>query len=131
VVGQQGRILLHGPTPVGVGEGGANGGGDRGGVRWSSGRVGGQDQPVDRTDTGDMTSHHGGCVSGVAVNDDGVVHRRLKGHRRGRLAARVDDGGVSESGHVRRGARVCGRRGRSAPAAAVDDSGVGEASHAR
>jgi hypothetical protein len=41
VVGQQGRILLHGPTPVRVGEGGTDGGGDRGGVRWSGGRVGG------------------------------------------------------------------------------------------
>ena len=48
VVGQQGRVLLHGPTPVWVSEGGANGGGDQGGVQWSSGRISGQDQPFDR-----------------------------------------------------------------------------------
>jgi hypothetical protein len=40
VVGQQGRVLLlHGPTPVRVGEGDADGGGDRGGVQGSSGRI--------------------------------------------------------------------------------------------
>jgi hypothetical protein len=48
VVGQQGRVLLlHGPTPVRVSEGSADGGGDWGGVRWSSGHISGQDQPVD------------------------------------------------------------------------------------
>jgi hypothetical protein len=41
VVGQQSRILLHGPTLVRVGKDGADGGGDQGGVRWSGGRVGG------------------------------------------------------------------------------------------
>jgi hypothetical protein len=47
VVGQQGHILLHGPTPERVSEGGANGGGDLGGVWRSSGCISGQDQPVD------------------------------------------------------------------------------------
>jgi hypothetical protein len=57
VVGQQGRVLLHGPTPVWVSEGGANGGGDQGGVQWSSGRISGQDQPFDRPkNTGGATS---------------------------------------------------------------------------
>jgi hypothetical protein len=43
VVGQQARVLLlHGPTPVWVNEGGANGGGDWGGVQWSSGRISSQ-----------------------------------------------------------------------------------------
>jgi hypothetical protein len=46
VVGQQGCVLLHSATPVGVGEGGANGG-DRGGIRRSVSR---QDQPVNRAE---------------------------------------------------------------------------------
>jgi hypothetical protein len=47
VVGQHGRVLLHSPTPVWVSEGGVYRGGDRGGVRWSSGRISGQNQSVD------------------------------------------------------------------------------------
>ena len=55
-----------------VGQGGAYGGGDRGGVRWSSGPIGGQDQSVDRSkDTSGLASHHGVSVPGGAVNDDG------------------------------------------------------------
>jgi hypothetical protein len=116
VVGQQGCVLLHGPTLVLVDEGGANGGGDRGGVRWSSGRISGQDQPVDRPkDTGGAASHHRVNVPGVAVNGDRVVHRRLRRRRCGRPVAMINDGGVGESGRARRGARVRGRRGRSAP----------------
>jgi hypothetical protein len=117
VVGQQGRVLLlHGPTSVRVGEGSANGGGDRGGVRWSSGHVSGQDQPVYwPKNIGGAASHHGVNVSGVAVNGDRVVHRRLGGHRHGWPAAMINDDGVGESGHARRGAGVgefgCARRG--------------------
>jgi hypothetical protein len=104
VVGQQGRVLLHGTTPVRDDEGGANGGGGRGGVRWSCGRISGQDHPVDRPkDTGGAASHHRVDVPGVAVNGDQVVHRRLRGHRRGRLAAMINNGGVGESGRARRG----------------------------
>jgi hypothetical protein len=43
----------------------------------------------------------------------------------------VDNGGVGESGRARRGARVHGRRGRSAPVAVVDEGRVSEASPAR
>jgi hypothetical protein len=104
VVGQQGHVLLHGPTPVRVDEGGANGGGDQGGVRWSSGRISGQDQPVDwPKNTGGTTSHHRLNVSGVAVNGDRVVHRRLRGRRRGQATTMINDGGVGESGLARRG----------------------------
>jgi hypothetical protein len=103
VVGQQGRVLLlYVPTPVQVSEGGANRGGDRGGVRWSSGRISGQDQAVDGPkNTGGATSHHWVNVSGVAVNGDRVVRRRLRGHRRGRPAVIINDGGVGESRRAR------------------------------
>jgi hypothetical protein len=76
VVGQQGHILLlHSPTPVWVSQGGAYGGGDRGGVRWSSGRIGDQNKPVDRPkDPGNATSHHRMDVHGVVVNGDRVVN---------------------------------------------------------
>ena len=59
VVGQQGRVLLlHGLMPVRVSEGGADEGGDRGGIQWISSRIDGQDQPIDRPkNTGGMTSH--------------------------------------------------------------------------
>jgi hypothetical protein len=78
VVGQQGRVLLHRPTPVRVSEGGTNGGGDRGGVRWSGGRISCKNQSVDRSkDSGGAPSHHGVDVPGVAVNGDQVVHRWL------------------------------------------------------
>jgi hypothetical protein len=82
VVGKQGRILLlHGLTPVRVGEGGADRGGDWAGVRWSGGRIGNQDQPVDRPkNTDGMASHHGVSVPGVAMYGDRVVHRQLRGH---------------------------------------------------
>ena len=122
-----------------VSEGGANGGGDRGGVQWSSGRISGQYQPVNGPkDTCGASSHHRVDVPGFPVNGDRVVHRRLRascrdggGHRRGRLMAMVDDGGVGQSDRARRGARVRGRRGRSVPPAAVDEGGVSEASPAR
>jgi hypothetical protein len=61
-----------------------------------------------------MSSHHWVSVPGGTVNGDGVVHRRLRDH-----------------GRVRQGARVRGRRGRSAPTTVVDDGGIGEASPAR
>jgi hypothetical protein len=68
VVGQQGRVLLHGPTPVRVSEGGANGGGGRGGVRWSSGRTSGQNQlvngPKDACGLRCVESPLGGCARG-------------------------------------------------------------------
>jgi hypothetical protein len=70
-------------------------------------------------------------VSGVAVNGDRVVHRRLRSHGRGRHAAMIDDDGFGESGRACRGARVDGHRGRSASAAVVDDGGVGETGPAR
>jgi hypothetical protein len=82
VVGQQGHVLLHGPTPVRVSEGGANEGGDRGGV-CCSGRINGHDQSVDwPKDTCGAASQHRVDVSGVAVNGDRVVHRRLRASRR-------------------------------------------------
>jgi hypothetical protein len=110
VVGQQGRILLHGLTPVRVDEHDANGGRDRGGVRWSSGRVSSQNLPVDwPKNTGAAASHHGVNVSGVTVNGDRVVHRRRGGHWHGRPATMINDDGVSESGRAYRGARVRGR----------------------
>jgi hypothetical protein len=116
VVGQQGRVL-HSPTPVWVSEGDANGGGDQGDVRWSSGRISGQNQSIDGPkDTCDASSHHQVNMLGVAVNADRVEHRRLRaGHRdvggrgRGRLTVVINDGGVSESGRILRGARVRGR----------------------
>jgi hypothetical protein len=43
----------------------------------------------------------------------------------------IDNRGVSETDHARRGARVHGHLGRSIPAAAVDEGGVSEASPAR
>jgi hypothetical protein len=109
MVGQKGRVLLHGPTPVRVSEGGANGGGNQRGVRWSSGHISGQDQPVDwPKDTCGAASQHRVDVPGVAVNGDRVVHRRLRARRqdgegrgRGRLAAMIDDGGVGESARAR------------------------------
>jgi hypothetical protein len=119
-----GVLLLHGPTLVWVSEGGANEGGDRGGVWWSSGRISGQNQPVNwPNDTCSASSHHRVDVLGVVVNGDRVVHRRLRASRR--------DGGVGESDRARRGAQVRGRRGRSAPAAVVDEGRVSEASLAR
>jgi hypothetical protein len=76
VVGQHSHILiLHSPTPVWVRQGGAYGGGDRGGIRWSSGRIGGQNKPVDRPkDPNGTTSHHRVNVPEVAVNGDQVVY---------------------------------------------------------
>jgi hypothetical protein len=75
VVGQQGRVLLHSTTPVGVDEGSANGGGDRGGV-WRS--VSCQDQPVDGAkNVGCVASHHRVDVPEVTVDGDRVVHGRL------------------------------------------------------
>jgi hypothetical protein len=84
VVGQQGRILfLRSTTPMWVGEGGANGGGDRGGVRRSDSRISVQNQPVyGAKNAGDTLSHHRVDVPRVAVYDDRVVHRRLRAGRR-------------------------------------------------
>jgi hypothetical protein len=104
VVGQQGRIL-HSATPVGVGEGGTNGGGNRGGIWRSGSHVGRQDQPVDGVENaGCAASHHRVDVPGVVVDGDCVVHGRLgagrwvvKSRGRGHLAAVVDEGGVGEA----------------------------------
>jgi hypothetical protein len=64
-------VLLHGPTLVWVSEGGANGGEDRGGVWWSTGRISDQNQPVNwPNDTCDALSHHRVDVLGVVVNGD-------------------------------------------------------------
>jgi hypothetical protein len=106
VVGQQGRVLLlHGLTLVRVSEGGANGGRDWGGVRWSSGRVSDQDQPIDGPKkTGGVMSHHGVNVSRFALNGDRVVHRRLGGRRHGWPAVMINNDGVGEFGHAHRGA---------------------------
>jgi hypothetical protein len=58
-------------TPVGVDEGRANGGGDRGSIQRSGSRVGRQDQPVDRAENADcVASHHRVDVPGVAVDGD-------------------------------------------------------------
>jgi hypothetical protein len=105
VVGQQGRILLrHGSTPVRAGEGGADRRGDQAGVRWSGGRIGSQDQPVNRPkNTGGTASHHVVSVPGVAMYGDRVVHRRLRGHGCGQPTPVIDDGWVDESGCARRG----------------------------
>jgi hypothetical protein len=106
VVGQEGRVLLlHSASPVRVGESGANGGGDRGGVRWSGSHIGCQDQPVDGSkNTCGSLGHHRVDVPRVAVDDDRVVHqwlgavyRDVGGRGRGRLTAVKDDGGVSEA----------------------------------
>jgi hypothetical protein len=123
VVGQQGCVLLHSPTPLWISEGSVYGGGDRGGVRWSSGRISGQnplvDGPKDCVD-----------VPGVAFNGDRVVHRRLRAVHQWPTRGVINDGRVGESGRARRGARVRGHRGRGAPATVVNEGGVGEASHA-
>jgi hypothetical protein len=140
VVGQEGRVLLlHSASPVWVGEGGANGGGDRGGVRWSGSRISCQDQPVDRSkNTGGAPGHHRVDVPGVAVDGDRVVHRWLEavcrdvgGRGRGRLAAVIDDGGVGEPHRARRRARVSRSRGSDVAATVVDERGLGEASRGR
>jgi hypothetical protein len=100
---------------VRVGQDGADGGGDRGGIQWSSVPIGGQDQPVDRSkDTGGLASHHGVNVPRGAVNDDGVVHRRRRSHMRGWPAA-IDDSRVGESGRVRRRPGSVGAEGGTLP----------------
>jgi hypothetical protein len=80
VVGQQGRVLfLHSTTLVWVGEGGANEGGDQGGVQRSGNRISGQNQLVDRAENaGGTPSHHRVDVPGVAVNGDRVSHPVLR-----------------------------------------------------
>jgi hypothetical protein len=78
VVGQEGRVLLHSSSPVWVGESGANGGGDRGGIRWNGSRINCQDQPVDRPkNASGAPGHHRVDVPGVTVDGDRVVHRWL------------------------------------------------------
>jgi hypothetical protein len=63
---------------VWVSEGGANAGGDRGGVRWSGSRISGQNMLVDEAkNTGSTSSHHRVDVPGVAVDGERVVHRQL------------------------------------------------------
>jgi hypothetical protein len=80
---QQGRVLLHSVTLVGVGEGGANGGGDRGIIQRSGSRVGRHDQPVDRAkNVGCVARHHRVDVPGVAVDGNRGVHERLGAGRR-------------------------------------------------
>jgi hypothetical protein len=55
-------------SPVWVGESDTNGGGDRGGVRWSGSRISCQDQPVDRSkNAGGAPGHHRVDVPGFAV----------------------------------------------------------------
>jgi hypothetical protein len=63
--------------------------GDQGGVRWSSGHISGQNQPVDGPkDTSGASSHHRVDVPRIAVNGNRVVHRPL---RAGRLDVRAMD----------------------------------------
>jgi hypothetical protein len=96
-----------------VGEGGANGGGDRGGIRRSDGRISGQNQPVDGAkNTGGAPSQHRVDVPWVAVDGDRVVHRRFRagrrdveGRGRGRLAAMIDDDGFSKASRGEAGSR--------------------------
>jgi hypothetical protein len=126
VVGQQGHVLLHSSTRVWVSEGGANGGGDRGGVRWSGGRISSQNQSVDwPKDTGGASSHHRVDVPGVTVDGDRAVtdgSERAAGTSgaaacgRGRLAAVIDEGGVGEASRARRRGRAWRRRGRQSRA---------------
>jgi hypothetical protein len=134
VVGQEGRVLLlHSASPVWVGESVANGGGDRGGLRWSGSRISCQDQPVDRSKNADgLPGHHRVDVPGVAVDGDRVVHqwfgavcRDVGGRRRGRLAAVIDDDGVGEAHRARRRARVSRCRGSDVAAVVVDERAVG------
>jgi hypothetical protein len=87
-----------------------------------------------RENAGAASSNHRVDVSGVVVDGDRVVHRRLGAdswdvgsHRHGLLAAVIDDGVVGEATHTCRRARVSGRRGSGAHAAVVDEGGVGKA----
>jgi hypothetical protein len=58
-----------------VSEGSANGGGHRGCVRRSAGRIRCQDQPVDGAKNASVAlSHHQVDVPGVVVDGDRVVH---------------------------------------------------------
>jgi hypothetical protein len=83
VVGQQGSVLFHSATLVGVSEGSANGGRDRGGVWGSGNRISCLDQPVDGAENADgVPSHHRVGVPGVAVDGDQVLHRKLDAGRR-------------------------------------------------
>jgi hypothetical protein len=93
-----------------VGEGSANGGGHRGSVGWSAGRISCQDQSVDGAkNASGAPSQHRVDMSGVAVDGDRVVYGRLGADRRsvesggcGRLTAVIDDGGVDEAGRAHR-----------------------------
>jgi hypothetical protein len=111
MVGQQGRVFLfHSATPMWVDEGGAKGGGDRGCVRRSDSRISCQDQPVDgAANVGGVPSHHWVDMSGVAVDGDQVVHRRVGAGRRDvgshehvLLAAVIYDGEVGEASRASR-----------------------------
>jgi hypothetical protein len=101
VVGQQGHVLLHSATPMGVGKDSANRGGDRVGVWRSGSRVSHQDQPIlGAEDVGCAANHHRVYVPGVAMDGDRVVHGRLGAGRqvvrsRGSclLVAVADEGG--------------------------------------
>jgi hypothetical protein len=73
-------------------------------------------------------------VLGVAMDGDRAVHgwlgpvyRDVWGHGRGRLAAVIDDGGVSEAHWARRRGRVSRSQGGDVAAAMVDECGVGKA----
>jgi hypothetical protein len=115
-----------------VGEGSANGGGHRGSVGWSAGRISCQDQPVDGAkNASDASSHHRVDVPGVVVDGDRVVYGRLGADRRnvesggyGRLAAVIDNDGVGEAARARRRARVGRRRDSGVAVAVVDERGV-------
>jgi hypothetical protein len=134
VVGQQGRVL-HSATPVGVGEGGANGGGDRGRVRRSVSR---QDQLVDGVENASCAvSHHRLDMPGVAVDGNRVVH----GRRCGPVGCQEPREGPSRGGGRRGQGRrseprsssvsVGGGRGSGLLVVVVDKSEVGEACCAR
>jgi hypothetical protein len=117
VVGQQDHVLLHSATPVGDGEGGTSGGGDRGGIRRSGSHVSRKDQPVNRGgNVGCAMSHHRVYVPGDTVDGDRVGHegsvRGVGSRQRGPFAMMVDESGVSEACHSRRWDRVSGSRGR-------------------
>jgi hypothetical protein len=135
VVGQQGHVLLHSATPLGVGEGGANGG-DRGGIRRSGSRVSRQDQPVNGVENaGCATSRHRVDVPGVTVDGNRVVHRRLDAGQRGvgsgPLAAVVDEGGVGEASHAHQWGQLSKSRKSGPLVTVVAEGGVGEADQAR
>jgi hypothetical protein len=98
VVGQQGRVLLHSATPVRVGEGCPNGGGDRGGVRRSDSRVSRQDQLVNGAENAGCAVSHHRVVHGML----GAGQRGVGSQGSGSLVAVVVEGRFGDASRARR-----------------------------